>query len=422
MILKMSPVVNDKDTRPPITPLAIDQEIEVVIGPIAHGGHFIAHALGNTIFVRGGITGERVIIRISAKRKRIYNAVVSTVLDASPDRVSPICSSSGKCGGCDFQYIAPDVQRQLKLQVLQESLVRFSGLDQEQIQAILPTEIVLLGANAGEASRSRARFMWDGQWNMRGYMNAELIPTPHCTVISEPMRSTMAEVAKALPVVESGTAVEYSFVEGDSGVSVEAMGRPVMGPPKVVHSYNGFTYRTPVSSFWQSNPELIGSVMGFLDSHLAVESGQRWWDLYSGAGVFAGYLCQRVGITGSVFSVEGDRQGSQSAKRAFHDCQNISVVNADVQDFLNTIENTQWIDGVLLDPPRVGAGQLVCERIVELSPGLIAYLACDPVALSRDIELLSSHYRLTKLVAYDAFPMTHHFETVALLERRSNLS
>ena len=168
--------MNDKDTRPPITPLAIDQEIEVVIGPIAHGGHFIAHALGNTIFVRGGITGERVIIRISAKRKRIYNAVVSTVLDASPDRVSPICSSSGKCGGCDFQYIAPDVQRQLKLQVLQESLVRFSGLDQEQIQAILPTEIVLLGANAGEASRSRARFMWDGQWNMRGYMNAERIP------------------------------------------------------------------------------------------------------------------------------------------------------------------------------------------------------------------------------------------------------
>lgn len=422
MILKMSPGVSDKDRRPQATPLAIDQEIEVVLGPIAHGGHFIAHALGNTIFVRGGITGERVIIRISSKRKRIYNAVVLTVLESSPDRVSPTCLSSGKCGGCDFQYIAADVQRQLKLRVLQESLVRFSGLDQDQVDAILPTEIVPIGPDSGAASRSRARFMWDGQWNMRGFMSADLIPTPHCTVISEAMLTTMAEVASESPAGESGMAVEYTFAEGDSGVSVVSLGRPVMGPPKVVHSFNGFTYRTPISSFWQSNPELIGSVMGFLDSHVAVESGQRWWDLYSGAGVFAGYLSQRVGITGSVFSVEGDRQGSQSAKRAFHDSANITVVNADVQEFLNTIENAQWIDGVLLDPPRVGAGHMVCERIIELSPRVIAYLACDPVALSRDIKLLSSHYRLTKLAAFDAFPMTHHFETVALFEHSTDLS
>jgi tRNA/tmRNA/rRNA uracil-C5-methylase (TrmA/RlmC/RlmD family) len=44
-------------------------------------------------------------------------------------------------------------------------------------------------------------------------------------------------------------------------------------------------------------------------------------------------------------------------------------------------------------------------------------VACDPVSLSRDLKLLiSGGYKLEELKAFDLFPHTHHFETLATLE------
>ena len=70
---------------------------------------------------------------------------------------------------------------------------------------------------------------------------------------------------------------------------------------------------------------------------------------------------------------------------------------------------------VVLDPPRTGAGRDVCRYIAALTPRAIAYVACDPAALARDTAYLQSGgYRLTSLRAFDAFPMTHHVECIAV--------
>ena len=73
-------------------------------------------------------------------------------------------------------------------------------------------------------------------------------------------------------------------------------------------------------------------------------------------------------------------------------------------------------DIVVLDPPRAGAGRQVIERIIRMSPRAIAYVACDPSALARDIATARSlGWRLESLRALDLFPMTHHVECIALL-------
>ena len=74
-------------------------------------------------------------------------------------------------------------------------------------------------------------------------------------------------------------------------------------------------------------------------------------------------------------------------------------------------------DVVVLDPPRAGAGRDVCERIAGLGPRAVAYVACDPAALARDVAYFAeAGYELTDLRAFDLFPMTQHVECVALLE------
>ncbi|OLM21965.1 23S rRNA (Uracil-5-) -methyltransferase RumA [Pseudonocardia sp. Ae706_Ps2] len=51
-------------------------------------------------------------------------------------------------------------------------------------------------------------------------------------------------------------------------------------------------------------------------------------------------------------------------------------------------------------------------------PRRIVHIACDPAALARDLSLFATAgYRTAALRAFDAFPMTHHMEAVALLER-----
>jgi tRNA/tmRNA/rRNA uracil-C5-methylase (TrmA/RlmC/RlmD family) len=71
---------------------------------------------------------------------------------------------------------------------------------------------------------------------------------------------------------------------------------------------------------------------------------------------------------------------------------------------------------VVLDPPRAGAGPEVSRRLAATGARAIVYVACDPASLARDVAVLgSAGYRLAALRGYDAFPMTAHVETVALL-------
>ena len=73
---------------------------------------------------------------------------------------------------------------------------------------------------------------------------------------------------------------------------------------------------------------------------------------------------------------------------------------------------------MVLDPPRAGAKRRVVRAVVEHAPRAVAYVACDPASLARDIGYFAeAGYRLADLRAFDLFPMTHHVECVALLEK-----
>jgi len=71
---------------------------------------------------------------------------------------------------------------------------------------------------------------------------------------------------------------------------------------------------------------------------------------------------------------------------------------------------------IVLDPPRAGAGRDVVVQIAALQPEQVVYVACDPVALARDVATFADlGYRLEALRAFDLFPHTHHLEAVARL-------
>jgi tRNA/tmRNA/rRNA uracil-C5-methylase (TrmA/RlmC/RlmD family) len=73
-------------------------------------------------------------------------------------------------------------------------------------------------------------------------------------------------------------------------------------------------------------------------------------------------------------------------------------------------------DLVVLDPPRTGADHATVRHIAGLRPRRIAYVACDPAALARDLGRFAKEgYTPVTLRAFDLFPFTHHMECVAIL-------
>jgi 23S rRNA (uracil1939-C5)-methyltransferase len=73
---------------------------------------------------------------------------------------------------------------------------------------------------------------------------------------------------------------------------------------------------------------------------------------------------------------------------------------------------------LILDPPRKGLDNMLCQNITLSSIKKILYLSCHPATLSRDLNILSHSYAVKNLYLFDFFPQTPHIETLAILETR----
>lgn len=361
--------------------LRVGDRVEVVIGPVAHGGHCIAHSHGKTIFVRHAIPGERALIVITGRNARILRADALEILNGGADRVQRPCewSGPGGCGGCDFQHVRLSTQREWKSDVLKDSLRRFGALDDTRI-GVLDTRVrPLPGPEDGLGWRTRVAYAQapDGSWGLHAHRSKVIIPVKQCAL----------------------------------GMSDASHPGPATGNyPARVHQRS---WKVTPEMFWQPHfalPEhLVDAVLEFG----APAQGQTWWDLYSGAGLISAFLGEHVGGSGQVEAVEQSADAMRCARRSLHDLPQVRLHQADVVEWLRLAEGP--VDGVVLDPPRSGAGPAVLDRLVALGPLSIVYVACDPVALGRDTRILEDQgYRMDMVRAFDAFPMTHHFETVAL--------
>ena len=371
----------------------VGERYDVVAGPIAHGGHVVARVTTGAdetrvVFVRHALPGERVTVEITegGDGDRFWRGDAIAVLEASPDRVQAPCpfSGPGRCGGCDFQHVALAAQRELKATVVREQLVRLARLEAtDPLVAGLRVEAVP-GDVEGLRWRTRQRYVRSGEVGpgkgMRKYRSHEIIPVDDCLIARsdarEPIPGTVTETVEA-----AGTTHVFD-VAGDG--------------------------------FWQVHPgaptALVEAVLDGLDPR----PGESVLDLYAGVGLFAAFLADRVGDAGRVVAIEGDAAASAYSQ------ENVPPAQVSAGDVVTVLDSSYpgRFDLVVLDPPREGARRPVVEAIAAREPRAVAYVACDPAALARDVAIFAEHgYRLSGLRGFDLFPMTSHVEVVAKLMR-----
>lgn len=427
----------------------VGHEYEVEVGPVAHGGHCVARTeSGRVLFVRHALPGERVVARVTEgeSTSRFLRADAVRVLEASKDRVPAPCpfSGPGKCGGCDWQHAKPGAQRRLKGEVIAEQLMRLAGLTPEEAGwdgTVMPAEGDKLPAGQVPAWRTRVQYAIDaeGHAGLRKHRSHEVQVIDHC-MIAAPGVSELGIEKREWPQIASVEAIAATgshdrqviltpkpggrlpIVELDKPVSVMRIGErdkqvhPVHGRAFVRERADDRTYRVGAGGFWQVHPQAADTLVKAVMQGLMPRKGDMALDLYCGVGLFAGSLAERVGDKGAVLGIESGKRAVEDARHNLRDLDRVRIEQGKVESVLPRTR-IDSADIIVLDPPRAGAGKETVRHLATLGARRIAYVACDPAALARDLKYFAeAGYEPVKLRAFDLFPMTHHVECVAILK------
>ncbi|CAM2973802.1 class I SAM-dependent RNA methyltransferase [Saccharomonospora xinjiangensis] len=384
--------------------------LELTVGPVAHGGHCVARVDGRVVFVRHALPGEQVLAEVTEDAgKSFCRADAIEVLTPAKGRVTPPCpvAGPGLCGGCDWQHASGQAQRELKAAVVAEQLSRLAGLDLPVTVEELPGGLLRW--------RTRVRFVADddGRAGLRAHRSHRVVPLADCPITAR------AAVDAVLPHTWSAGDEIESTEDADGEVHVRRLPGRGRRPEQqrggiAVQRAAGREWRIAAHGFWQVHPEAAETLARVVGEWAQAAPGARAWDLYAGAGLFASVLAEQVGPRGRVFAVESGRRAVADGKANLAGLRQVSWRCGQVEHLLR--DRTDSPQVVVLDPPRKGAGREVVERIAAAGPERVVYVACDPAALARDVATFAGQgYRLDRLRAFDAFPMTHHVECVALL-------
>ncbi|SDO98840.1 tRNA/tmRNA/rRNA uracil-C5-methylase, TrmA/RlmC/RlmD family [Streptomyces sp. cf386] len=427
----------------------VGEEYEVEIGPVAHGGHCIARTdEGQVLFVRHTLPGERVVARVTEGEEgdRFLRADAVTVLSPSKDRIEAPCpyAGPGRCGGCDWQHAKPGAQRRMKGEVIVEQLQRLAGLSPEDVGwdgTVMPAEGDKLPAGQVPQWRTRVQYAVDadGRAGLRRHRSHEVEPVDHCMIAAEGVSELGIEkrdwtgMASVEAIAATGSqdrqviltprpGARLPIVELDRPVSVMRIGEKdggthrVHGRPFVRERADGRTHRVGSGGFWQVHPKAADTLVTAVMQGLLPRKGEMALDLYCGVGLFAGALADRLGEKGAVLGIESGKRAVEDARHNLAAFDRVRIEQGKVEAVLPRTGITE-VDLIVLDPPRAGAGRGTVAQLAALGARRIAYVACDPAALARDLGYFrEGGYRVRMLRAFDLFPMTHHVECVAILE------
>jgi tRNA/tmRNA/rRNA uracil-C5-methylase (TrmA/RlmC/RlmD family) len=378
----------------------------------------VAHHEGRVVFVRYALPGERVRVRVTADRGSYWHAEVVEVIEPSADRIASLCPIAGVDGAgcCDLAFAVPEAARTLKAQVVANQLERLGGHRWSGEAQPLSDS----GAT-GWRTRVRLDVGADRRPGFHRYHSDELVTDLRCAQLPTGMLDGL-DAADWPPAAQLHVAVD------DDGtrhvVRTLRQGRRtattvVEGSYEAVQRVGRRSWQVPVTAFWQAHRDAAEVYCGLVSDWAQPSAGMSVWDLYGGAGVFAAALGDAVGESGRVLSVDTSRAATRSARAALVDLPQVEVVTDSVRRALAARRaGALRADVAVLDPPRSGAGREVIDLLAAAGVPRVVHIGCEAASFARDVGLYRGHgYAVEKIKVFDAFPLTHHTECVALLTR-----
>lgn len=428
---------------------------------LSHDGRGIAKIDGKTVFIRGALPGEQVEFKYTNLHAKFDEGHVTTILTASPDRVTPPCPHAGICGGCNIQHMSSPAQILLKQNSMLEQLSHFgkqNGKDTE----LAPRE--LLPAMTGPTihyrrkARLGVKYVAKKESVLVGFREADngrfLTDIQECKVLDERVGTLITPLKTLLHALDARREIpqiEVAIGDNDvaliirhlSALSREDIERVISfakehglriylqpGNTESIHlltpqddrmmlSYAlpeyGLNMQFHPADFTQVNAQINQQMVSRTIELLNLNASDRVLDLFCGLGNFTLAIAKRVNF---VVGVEGDKR---MVERARMNAESNNITNGDFHaaDLTQDVSHFPWAkesyNKILIDPPRSGALEIL-PLIVKYKPELIVYVSCNPATLARDAgELVNTYgYTLQSAGVMDMFPHTSHVESIAV--------
>ncbi|GAA4153406.1 class I SAM-dependent RNA methyltransferase [Leifsonia shinshuensis] len=423
-------------------------EVELDIINVAHGGVFVARHEGRVVFVPDTLPGERVRARVADRaHDRFWRAELLEVLEPAAERREHVWDAASvrrapgqRAGGAEFGHIRLDHQRELKRRVIVDALQRTARLDAETIDALgvdgagPAVEAVSGETEDGTGWRTRVRLQVGeegaiGPFAARTHTIVPVTDLPLATATVEESAPFGQRFpgAESVDVVATGSGATHVLVNDRPERRGKRLIRPRRRPVPIRERVGEREFRLDARGFWQVHRQaaatLTEAVRSAVDEALFDPRAANL-DLYGGVGLLAAALGDRFGPTLRITSVEADEAATDDAAENLAEWVGATAVTARVERFVTGLaaeataaeRSRLRAATVVLDPPRSGAGREVVDAIASMRPAQVVYVACDPVALARDVAYFAERgYPLRTLRAFDLFPNTHHVEAVATL-------
>jgi len=455
------------------------QLVELEISGIAFGGRGLARQDGLAVFVDGAVPLDLVIARIVKRRKQYAEARVHTLVKPSPFRIPPDCMYSGLCGGCKWQFLDYHKQLEYKQQHVQESIERIGLIRDITVHPTISSPAIFGYRNKMEFSCSDRRWLLPDEMGKEGVDMGfalglhvpgtfyKVLDTGSCLLQPELGNHILDDVrtfiktsdapvyglrshtgfwrflmlrhsvaydqwmvniitAKEDPQTVKPLAfllmdkypqiisVVNNITSSKAGIAVGEYEIQLAGSSCIKDKIGDFEFEISANSFFQTNTLGARRLYHTIKEYAGLSGRETVVDLYSGTGAIAIY------ISGSAKEVIGMEIVESAVNDAEKNCRineitNCRFVLGDIKESLLKLKVRP--DVMIIDPPRAGMHKDVVERVLDMEPGRIVYVSCNPATMARDLGMIKQSYRVLEVQPVDMFPHTYHIESVAGLEK-----
>ena len=178
----------------------------------------------------------------------------------------------------------------------------------------------------------------------------------------------------------------------------------------------GLKFKISPFSFFQTNSLGAEVLYEKAREYIGDVEGKVVFDLYSGTGTIAQVLAP---VAKKVIGVEIVDEAVEAAREnaAQNHLENCEFIAGDVLKVIDEIQEKP--DVIVLDPPREGVHPKALKKILEYGVEQILYISCKPTSLARDMEMfLEQGYAPVRAECVDMFPWTRGVETVVMLSHK----
>jgi 23S rRNA (uracil1939-C5)-methyltransferase len=404
----------------------------LTIDSIAAGGDGVGRADGLAVFVPRTAPGDVIDATLDV-RGRFARGSLRTIVESSPDRVTPTCRhyTRDRCGACQLQHVSYDAQLRTKSAIVRDAIQRIGKRSNVRDVTVVPSP-----APWRYRTKLTLALRWTGnRWvaglhpfdNPDGVFQLEECPITddrvlsiwHAIFATTSLLPRTRRLRGAVRLTDDGAS--FVLEGGQSWPNAAAFGERVpaltsiwwqseSGQKRLVVDRRVPRAATgtvpPDTSFVQINSATAALLRLHVIEKTLASTPLVVVDAYAGTGATAVALAER-GVR--VTAIELDAAAARWT--AAHLPTGSRSVVGRVEEEIGAVLPA---DVVILNPPRAGVDERVTQYLSAKPPRAILYVSCNPATLARDVARLPE-FRIASLTSFDMFPQTAHVETVCEL-------